>query len=639
MPTNGMLVAEAESSVRLFISTSTLTDYVPNIASIAASKSTGSHSKRRKITTDADDTQFRCGRFCPNPDDLQLHMISYEHRINMIAGSVSAHTMTVCKDNKQQYRNSKNVCMQYHNRFSGWMKLMMEDEVYTQVLEKCSNDITERGISPFISEKHSPECFPFYIMINIPGTSNKLDISRMIAEGLNRCLTGIDFKPVSAYCFETITNVKRRTLRIHWPDLCVTHDTAVYLHRYIIFYIRTKHPPDVVSVHTDWASQYTSFLPIITTTSDIASCTFCANQSAKRDTCNTCLRTGITMKDIQYAPMCVINTEHDECAENMKRTLDITIDFANVPQTTLTKLLRMLSVRNVSTVSTQPVLFANMLFKIPVLPYVLSVQCQECTHVGLQSNRCYECSSTKVKHDAEFLHSRFQKNLKCSNSENKGVVLRSATINRKDATKYVKRIVDGRFDHICKVVKQYLGILYEAFMKDPMSNMSGASSYMYKHFDRMFHLVNDPTKGCDVWRYCMVSDVYMHVNKSKDSDESKFVAILDGLGSCYCPFSGETHPDTPMIVEIKAKSCRLVCGCKSGRTHPVHSAYKVKANAIDELAIYESYLFREARGNVGCVSQKLSLTQAKNEECVDAWIKNRTAEFCVFPGMKARLKS
>ena len=83
---------------------------------------------------------------------------------------------------------------------------------------------------------------------------------------MSQCLTTVDFTPVGAYCFETITSLCQRTVRIHWPGLCVTHDAAEYIYRYIMFHIRAKFENNVgPAVGSDCMTQYTSFLPLTTT--------------------------------------------------------------------------------------------------------------------------------------------------------------------------------------------------------------------------------------------------------------------------------------------------------------------------------------------------------------------------------------
>lgn len=602
------LLAEVESETRMFISNGTQRNYDVDMA----------HQSKKPRVTIEPRCVMACGSFQSAKEDPPRSACAVKYDEIVRSDRTRASTITVCKT--QQQRRANNICMQYYSRITGWMHLIMDKSMYADLLSHCARDVISHSNAPYITEKHCPMDFPFYILVSVSSTSDKVRICETIHTAMSQCLTSVDFAPVDAYCFETITSLRRRTLRIHWPGLCVTHAAAMYIYRYILCYVRAIFKDHVgPAIGTDWVTQYTSPLPLITTNVSIRTCVVCRNHSTKTSACHTCMCTGITIATCQYAPTCVLPVPHGSDSP-FTALFAKELHFSRFEHTKLVNLLRMLSVRKLPCMPRQPPVTETMLFRIPVLPYALRVKCTECSTITFGISSCQRCDSRRVTPMSQFIHQHIPQ-------EAKLMQLRNSTKHKDLAHPLMTRVYDERAAYIVDIVTKFLRMFNSHHSANANSHLSQSRDFMHKHFGNMFHT---PT-GCNMWGHCVVSDVYI--------SNEEYTAILDGLGSAYCPFSGEMHPTTPSRVVVRTPAqggCVFMCGCPpcTGCTNPSTGASHTQnprsiTPDMQTLMIYENELFRHM--NKSTTVQRPDANQVQDTKNLDLWFAYLRANCSVFP--------
>lgn len=604
------LLAEIESETRMFISKSTQNNHTMQ---------TTNRPKKPKIAIKAG-TAMECGTIQSAGGGNPLRTIrTVEYDAIVRSDNIAAATMTICTTHQQ--RTGTDICAHYHNQITGSMHIAMDNCTYAELLSYCARDITERSNAPIIAENHCLVEFPFYMICSMSPTCDKISICKTIHVAMNQCLTSVDFALVDMYCFETVTSLANRKLRVHWPGLCVTHEAAVYMYRYIICHVRSKFGNRVGPVaDTDWISQYSSSLPLITTNTTIRTCPDCRRHSTKISSCHRCIRTGTLVSTCQYAPTCVFSAS--DSSDSPFRTLFANeLQFGNFTHAQLTELLRMLSVRNLPCVSRQSHMTANLLFRIPVLPYALHVKCSDCNTTTVGVSRCQRCGSRRVILTAKFINDCIPQQARLLQIQRSALDKNSEKRSSNDK-QYLTRVIDNRVAGITEIVTKFLRRLSTEHNTKANSQLSASNDFVCKHFDSMFQ-----THERSIWEHCVVSDVY--------ASSTEYTAILDGLGSGYCPFSGCVHPTSPSWVVVRKDGCIFKCECHpcGGRTGSINDPPGMLNSTtdrpdVDALKTHESMLFGHMEKYAPI--KELSLANVLVETVFDEYMLNVRRQNSVF---------
>ncbi len=375
---------------------------------------------------------------------------------------------------------------------------------------------------PVASEAH-PDIFPFHMVVSVLCAKQVQDVCRL----LRSIVRDICSAHAHQECcmFFTCPPVDSRTrVRAHWPRLLVDGAAAAHMYEYVMCVARAARPEQMAEA-SPAATQYFTPLPLIYSPCSVRGC-LCP-KTQRRD-CTRCNQSGLLVMATDYtfytaypsaelaAPGYAAN--HPCSLASVAAILDAT---SAVPS----KRYKCAVVQ------------LDALAMQPMMPVVGTSSCIHCGIVPSAAGlKCPTCNKPRLK----------------------------PTHRMPPVLADILPLVKGS-DHAERITNEDTLRIASLNVKAFLACFSSAT---YKKWGlsqkKRVVLTVDCTRN--LWKYASVKELYFYKRNGTH------LAVLSGLGSCFCPIAGSCHPDRPSMVCITSTGGWYCCGnpqCKSTSIAPV----------------------------------------------------------------------
>ena len=447
----------------------------------------------------------------------------------------------------------------------------------------------KKGHCPYIAEEHA-EQFPMYMQLEVSGEADLHGVCRTVHDMILRrgC------HRVQCYCFaaESSTTDDRkkqwvsRFVRIHWPLLLVSSQSAMHLRECALHTAKAVHGKDAVRHVNGWETQYNLPLSMIGCGGHLSICGECRNLSARRASCDSCCGMGLKVVEQALYPISVLKPNGTPHWQDQRKIGVVGMygwDLSG-SETAVHEVLEYLSVRALLPACRYHRASLVPCFWSPPLP-PLCTQCSEAVPLN-SAGVCVLCRKNPPRKNDPYRKYR-RTSLDMESPQARALcnmVMESAL----DPYLYLLASEHQRSpDHSAEASLAGAGLGFCENSPAQREREASVRSFIQSHrrkyrgdapsaaaaacgkAEKLLQIIREKPKGVKEWfAHTRITDIWAMQRRSGGDGVDLYVVCLGGICGSFCPQQRISHDEASVVEVVRDEGCRYRCNPPCTAVYP-----------------------------------------------------------------------